>query len=109
MPGHAALELLRRAFLPALCLIIGAYFVNHAISGRSGLLALDEIRGQKAALLAEREAIEAHRAALEKKIALLDPAGADPDLADELVRRELGVIHPQEIIVPLPPDPATGG
>lgn len=109
MPGEAVLDLLRRALLPALCIGIGAYFVNHAIGGSSGLIALDEIRDRKAALMAERRAIEAQRAALEQKITLLDPAGADPDFADELVRRELGVIHPDEIIVPLPEVPAPHG
>lgn len=109
MQGEAVVGLLRRALLPALCLAIGAYFVNHAVSGSSGLIALDEIRTRKAELLAERRAIEARRAMLEQRIALLDPAGADPDYADELVRRELGVIHPDEIIVPLPEGPAAGG
>jgi len=37
----------------------------------------------------------AHRAAL------LDPRRVDPDLADELVRRDLGVARPDELVVPL--------
>jgi hypothetical protein len=38
---------------------------------------------------------------LTRDIDLLDPRGADPDFADELVRRHLGVIRPDELIVPL--------
>jgi cell division protein FtsB len=106
MQGSAVIDLLRKAFLPAVCLAVLAYFLNHAIGGRSGLLALDDIRQQKAALIAQQQAIEARRRMIEQKIALLDPAGADPDYADELVRRQLGVIHPDEIIVPLPDVPA---
>lgn len=105
MQGEAIVDLLRKAFLPALCLAVLAYFLNHAIGGRSGLLALDDIREQKAALTRQKQAIEARRLSVEQKIALLDPAGADPDYADELVRRQLGVIHPDEIIVPLPEVP----
>jgi cell division protein FtsB len=39
---------------------------------------------------------------------LLDPRHVDPDLADELVRRNLDLVKPDEVVVPLPPDtPAT--
>jgi len=31
----------------------------------------------------------------------LDPKKANPDLVDELVRRELGLAHPDEVIIPL--------
>ena len=34
-------------------------------------------------------------------LALLDPKKADPDMADELVRRDLGLIRADEVIVPL--------
>jgi cell division protein FtsB len=32
---------------------------------------------------------------------LLDPRKADPDMADELVRKDLGLVRPDEVIVPL--------
>ena len=32
---------------------------------------------------------------------LLDPRGADPDLIGELLRKDVNVVHPDEIIVPL--------
>jgi cell division protein FtsB len=32
---------------------------------------------------------------------LLDPKKADPDMADELVRRDLGLVRPDEVIIPL--------
>ena len=38
---------------------------------------------------------------------LLDPANADPDLVEELVRSELGLIRPDEVIIPLDDEPAT--
>ena len=35
------------------------------------------------------------------RVSLLDPRHANPDMVDELVRRDLGVAHPDEIVVPL--------
>ena len=41
------------------------------------------------------------RAQLRHRSALLDPRKADPDMADELVRKDLGLVRPDEVIVPL--------
>lgn len=109
MIDGALAGLLRRALLPALCLAVGGYFLAHAFTGPSGILALEGIRAEQARLAAERARLEAERDALARRIALLDPRGADPDLADELVRRHLGVVRPDELVVPLPPAPSDGG
>ncbi len=101
MQPVAVLDLMKRAALPALCLLIILYFGTHALFGTSGYLALDDIRSERAALDARKKQLEKRRAALERDIVLLDPKGADPDFADELVRRHLGVIRPDEVIVPL--------
>ena len=45
--------------------------------------------------------LEAERDRLRHRSALLDPRKADPDLADELVRRDLGLVRADEVIVPL--------
>ncbi len=45
--------------------------------------------------------LEAERQQLRHRSALLDPRKADPDIADELVRRDLGLVRPDEVIVPL--------
>jgi cell division protein FtsB len=95
-------ELVRRAAVPTLCLMVSAYFLHHAVIGPTGLLALDGVRAEKARLEAERAALEAEERRISAEISLLDPAGADPDYADELVRRHLGVVRPDEVIVPLP-------
>jgi cell division protein FtsB len=95
------IDLMKRAALPALCFLVIAYFGAHALFGPSGYLALDDIRRSKAELQQQQEGLAARKAALGRDIALLDPRGADPDFADELVRRHLGVIRPDELIVPL--------
>lgn len=98
----APLELARRAILPAACLLVMSYFAFHAISGNTGLLAWQGYKSER--LAAERQAAEVHndKLALIHEVKLLDPAHVDPDYADELVRRNLGVVRPDEIIVPLP-------
>ena len=72
-----------------------------AIAGPTGLLAWSE----NAAALEEREAeiarLAEKRDALRNRVMLLDPEAADPDLASELVREQLGVIHEDEVVVTL--------
>jgi cell division protein FtsB len=107
MQPATAFDLMKRAALPAVCLLVILYFGVHALFGSSGYLALDDIRRAKVELESQQAALAARKAALGRDIALLDPRGADPDYADELVRRHLGVIRPDELIVPLD-DPAKG-
>jgi cell division protein FtsB len=102
MQPATIMDLLKRAALPALCLLIILYFATHALFGSSGYLALDDIRHERAELDTRHQLLLERKAALSRDIALLDPRGADPDYADELVRRHLGVIRPDELIVPLP-------
>jgi len=102
-------DLMKRAALPALCLLVMMYFGVHALFGSSGYLALDDIRRSRAELEERQAVLNQRRAALVRDIDLLDPRGADPDFADELVRRHLGVIRPDELIVPLDrPEAGTG-
>lgn len=101
MQSATILDLMKRAALPAACLLIILYFGTHALFGPSGYFALDDIRRERAELQERQAALMQRKAALSRDIALLDPKGADPDFADELVRRHLGVIRPDEVIVPL--------
>jgi cell division protein FtsB len=96
-----SLSLIRRSAAPALALIIVGTFAGHAIAGPNGILAWG---GYHRALLqrkAELAQIEAERAQLKHHSDLLDPKKADPDMADELVRKDLGLVRPDEVIVPL--------
>lgn len=97
--------LLKRAALPALCLLVSGYFAQHALSGSTGIGALRAYEKQRARLDVAVKTSEEQKRALQRRLQLLDPAGIDPDLAEELVRRDLDLLRPDEIIVPLP-DPA---
>ena len=101
MHPASLVDLMKRAALPALCLLVILYFGTHALFGSSGYFALDDIRRSKQELSEQHAALAARKAALGRNIDLLNPKGADPDYADELVRRHLGVIRPDEVIVPL--------
>ncbi len=72
-----------------------------AVAGPTGLLAWSE----NVAALKQREKeiakLTAERDALRNRVKLLDPEAADPDLASELVREQLGVIHEDEVVVTL--------
>lgn len=92
--------------LPAVCLMVIGYFGAHALFGPSGYMALDEIRREQAQLEQKRAVLETRRDILQRNLRLLDPKGVDPDFADELVRRHLGVIRPDEVIVPIEPQVA---
>ncbi len=99
----ALADLARRAVLPASMLVLIAYFSFHAVAGNTGLLAWREYRSEHAVLQAKAQQVAAQRTALERQTALLDPRHVNPDLADELVRKNLGVIGRDEAVVDLPP------
>ena len=93
--------LIRRAMGPALALIVIGTFAGHAVAGPNGLLAWGGYHRNLQARQAELAALEATRAQLRHRSALLDPRKADPDMADELVRRDLGLVRADEVILPL--------
>ncbi|TRD12582.1 septum formation initiator [Erythrobacter insulae] len=81
----------------ALVVLLG--LTGMAIAGPTGLLAwnenaqaLDQRKAQIAMLTAKRDA-------LKNRVELLDPNAADADLASELVRKNLGVLHADEIVI----------
>ncbi len=96
-----SLGLIRRAALPALALIVVGSFAGHAVAGPNGLLAWGGYHRDLEARKTELAKLEAERQTLRHRSALLDPRKADPDIADELVRKDLGLVRPDEVIVPL--------
>ena len=99
--GNRIFELIRRAAMPALALIVVGTFAGHAIAGPNGILAW----GGYHRALKERQAELASSSRSRRSCAtarrLLDPRKADPDMADELVRKDLGLVRPDEVIIPL--------
>jgi len=94
-------ELIRRSAMPALALLIVGTFAGHAIAGPNGLLAWGGYHRALKERQAELVQLEQQKAQLRHHSALLDPRKADPDMADELVRKDLGLVRQDEVIVPL--------
>lgn len=72
-----------------------------ALIGPYGVLAW----GENVALLQQRQeriaVLHAQREELENRVERLDPNNVDPDLATELIRRDLNVAHPDEYVIDL--------
>jgi cell division protein FtsB len=99
--GNRRLGIVRRVALPALALVVVGTFAGHAIAGPNGLLAWGGYHRDLQERRAELARLEAERALLRHRSALLNPKKADPDLADEMVRKDLGLVRSDEVILPL--------
>ena len=99
--GNRIFDLIRRSAIPALALIVVGTFAGHAIAGPNGLLAWGGYHRALNERKAELAALQQEKAQLRHHSTLLDPRKADPDMADELVRKDLGLVRNDEVIVPL--------
>src|SRR3954452_21761068 len=98
--GRNSLEIIRRAALPALALLIIANLLGYAIVGSNGVLSWGDYRRQEQEKQVELASLNTERARLEHRGALLDPRVPDPDLDDEFIRGKLGLVRPDELIIP---------
>jgi cell division protein FtsB len=87
-------EKLRQLMALGYLLVLGGL----ALAGPYGFVAW----GENLSLLDKREAqikqLDHERADLKNRVALLNPNHVDPDMAGELIRGDLNVVHPDEYI-----------
>ena len=77
----------------------GSAVPQYEIEGRAMRANMEKLRALR---LAKEAAVVAKRKAdLERKVALLSPSKVDPDLADELVRENLGLVREDEFVIRL--------
>ncbi len=81
----------------ALCCLLALSGV--AIIGPSGVLAWSENRRLLAEHQQEIKQLVEQRDHLSNRVRLLDPHHVDPDLAGELLRAKLNVVHPDEMVL----------
>jgi cell division protein FtsB len=98
-PGEIKSALVTGAALVALLLI-----ASYALLGPTGIIAWTDYRQALNERSKELAKLEKERDALENKKRLLDPNNPDPDLSTELMRKELNVVAPDEVVVPLKND-----
>src|SRR5919112_442681 len=101
MGGKRSIGLIRRMLWPALALLVVGNFAGYAIAGPNGLLAWGGYHRDFNERKVELAKLQEQKAKLQHRSKLLDPNKADPDMADELVRRDLGLIRNDELVVPL--------
>jgi cell division protein FtsB len=99
--GRNSIEIIRRAALPALALLIIANFLGYAVIGSNGILSWGDYRRQKADRQVQLASLNTEKARLAHRAELLDPRRADPDLAEELIRKNLGLVRPDEVVIPV--------
>jgi len=99
--SNRSFGLIRRAAMPALALIVIGNFAGYAVAGPNGLLAWGGYHRDLTQRRVELASLEAERDRMRHHSKLLNPKGADPDMVDEKVRSDLGLIRPDEVILPL--------
>jgi cell division protein FtsB len=99
--GRNPFALIRRAAWPAAGLLIICYFVGAAVIGENGVMAWGDYRRARTERSVTLARLEAEKASLQHRSELLDPGHTDPDLAEEMIRNQLGYVRPDEIIIPL--------
>ena len=75
-----------------------------AIAGPSGLLAWSENSAKLDQHQARIAQLTEQRDELKNRVDLLDPNAADPDLVGELLRKEMNMVHPDEVVITLDQD-----
>lgn len=93
--------LLFSAIGPAIAVLILLFFAGYVVLGSSGILAWGDYSRQLQVARAELAQVDRERQQLRNRVDLLDPRRVDPDMSDELIRRQLGVVHHDEVVVPL--------
>ncbi|MES2445259.1 MAG: septum formation initiator family protein [Pseudomonadota bacterium] len=93
-------SILRSAGLPAIAIIAMGFFGYNAVLGPNGVRALKDVKAEVAQKHVELAALEKQRAVIQNRVNLLDQKrGADPDMVEELARKQLNVARPDEVIV----------
>jgi cell division protein FtsB len=87
------------AIVPTLCACAIAYFGYHAVKGDRGLYAYARLSAEIQQNEAELAAVTAERQRLNRRALLLKPSGLDLDMLEEQARRQLGLAHPDDVII----------
>lgn len=100
-------RLLRRLLLSlalySVAAATGGYFVWHGVHGQRGLRTGEEYEQKLTRLRFERDLLKLERMQWERRLALVKGENVDADILDEEVRRKLGRVHHNEVVVILPP------
>ena len=99
--GHILRRRARHVIVPLLGALLVAYFGYHAIEGDRGLLAYLKLTQELKKAEISRDLIQADRQMIERRVALLRPAGVDPDMLDKRARVMLNLGRRDELTIML--------
>ncbi len=88
----------------ACCLVLLGYIAWHVLQGPRGYGYQEKLLQQSASLQSELVHLKNRNKAFEQKVQLLRPESIDPDMVDELARRDLGLVGENDIILILSTD-----
>ncbi|MDZ7895544.1 MAG: septum formation initiator family protein [Sphingobium sp.] len=94
-------SLLFSALGPAIAFILLSLFAGYAVLGANGLLAWGDYSRTLAKRQQELAVLQARKAQMRNRVNLVDPRHVDPDMAEELLRKNLNVVHPNDVIIQL--------
>ena len=94
-------EYLKSVVGPALAFLALFGIASYALLGPTGIIAWTDYRSALSERKIELAKLKKERDALRNRQLLLDRDNVDPDLAGELMRKELNVVAPDEVVVPL--------
>ena len=87
---------------------VAGYFIYHAVQGDRGILAWLRVNQQLEAAQVELTKSGTDRAALEQRVALLNNSSLDLDMLEERARIMLNFSDPDDVVIFLPSNKATG-
>ncbi len=95
---------LKSTLMTGLALVALLLIAAYALLGPTGIIAWTDYKQALNERTIELAELEKKRDSLRNRQRLLDRDNVDPDLAGELMRRDLNVVAPDEIVVPLKND-----
>ncbi|MBP7952093.1 MAG: septum formation initiator family protein [Sphingorhabdus sp.] len=93
--------MIRSVIVPFLALVMLLAIAAYALLGPTGIIAWTDYRSALNERSQELAALEKERDRLRNNRRLLTQDNVDPDLAGELMRKELNVVAPDEIVIPM--------
>jgi cell division protein FtsB len=93
--------LVQSVLVPAIALLALLGIATYALLGPTGIIAWTDYKAAYKDRSQELVVLEKERDALRNRQRLLNRDNVDPDLAGELMRRDLNVVAPDEVVVPM--------
>ncbi len=99
MGNRGSIRLARERVSQGLALVCLLVMGGWVLFGPSGLMAWSENNRLLGERQQELQQLNTQRDELKNRVALLDPNHVDPDMAGQLLRAQLNVVHPDEMVM----------